>query len=198
MHHAMSVVGITGGIGMGKSTVASMLSDSGREIVDTDVIARKLTVANGDAMSEILSTFGPQVIAPDGGLNRAAMADRIFNRSEDRLRLESILHPQIRRAWQDRVSLLRNRKSEAIFVVIPLLFETSAEQEFDHIVCVACSTSDQQDRLRDRGFSESHSEARIRAQWDIEKKIGLSDTVVWTSCRMKITQQQVGETLGSF
>ena len=72
----MSVVGITGGIGMGKSTIASMLSDSGREVVDTDLIARQLTVANGEAMPEIVSSFGAEVITSDGGLNRAAMAYR--------------------------------------------------------------------------------------------------------------------------
>ncbi|MDA7667775.1 dephospho-CoA kinase, partial [bacterium] len=72
----MSVVGITGGIGMGKSTIASMLSASGREVVDTDFIARQLTLPNGEAIPEILSSFGPEVIASDGGLNRAAMAER--------------------------------------------------------------------------------------------------------------------------
>jgi dephospho-CoA kinase len=193
----MSVVGITGGIGMGKSTIASMLSDSGREVVDTDLIARQLTVTNGEAMPEIVSAFGAEVITSDGGLNRAAMAERIFNRSKDRLLLESILHPRIRRAWQDRVSLFRNRESDPIFVVIPLLFETSAEKEFDHIVCVACALSEQQNRLRDRGFSESHAEARIRSQWSIERKMDLSDTIVWTSCRLEITQRQLADTLGS-
>ena len=191
----MSVVGITGGIGMGKSTVASMLSDTGREVVDTDVLARNLTIANGEAMPEILSSFGSEVIASDGGLNRAAMAEKIFNRPEDRLLLESILHPRIRRAWQDRVSLFRVRKCESIFVVIPLLFETRSEREFDHIICVACASSEQQSRLRERGFSESHAEARIRSQWSIEQKMSLSDTVVWTSCRMETTQRQLRDTL---
>jgi dephospho-CoA kinase len=192
----MSVVGITGGIGMGKSTIASMLSASGREVVDTDFIARQLTLPNGEAIPEILSSFGPEVIASDGGLNRAAMAERIFNRSQDRLLLESILHPRIRRIWQDRVSTFRTRKSDPIFVVIPLLFETRSEQEFDHIVCVACTLNEQQNRLRDRGFSESHAEARIGSQWSIEKKMDLSDTVVWTSCRLEITKRQLGDPLG--
>ncbi|MBT5707289.1 MAG: dephospho-CoA kinase [Verrucomicrobia bacterium] len=193
----MSVVGITGGIGMGKSTIASMLSASGREVVDTDFIARQLTLPNGEAIPEILSSFGPEVIASDGGLNRAAMAERIFNRSQDRLLLESILHPRIRRIWQDRVSTFRTRKSDPIFVVIPLLFETRSEQEFDHIICIACTLNDQRNRLRDRGFSESDAEARIRSQWSIEKKMDLSDTVVWTSCRLEITKRQLGDPLGS-
>ena len=125
------------------------------------------------------------------------MAERIFNRSQDRLLLESILHPRIRRIWQDRVSTFRTRKSDPIFVVIPLLFETRSEQEFDHIICIACTLNDQRNRLRDRGFSESDAEARIRSQWSIEKKMDLSDTVVWTSCRLEITKRQLGDPLGS-
>ena len=187
----MSVVGITGGIGMGKSTVAGMLSDTGYEHVDTDSIARSLTVAGGDAMAEIVSSFGAEVIDLDGGLNRSAMAERVFNSTEDRLLLESILHPRIHRLWQDRVSEFRTQNQGLIFVIIPLLFEIHAEQEFDSIVCVACRSLDQRNRLRDRGFSESHAEARIRSQWNIEKKMNQSDIVIWTSCQLKITRQQV-------
>ena len=182
---------------MGKSTLAEMVKTTGALVVDTDQIARELTVPGGDAMVEIRDSFGVGVIAEDGGLDRQAMAARVFENEAERGRLETILHPRIRDTWQKAVSAYRGKGDRWSFVVIPLLFETGSEEEFDHILCVACQRKDQEERLLERGFSAEHARLRIESQWDIEKKMRLSDWVIWTSCRQELTRIQLDWILGS-
>ena len=96
------IIGLTGGIGSGKSAVADLFSALGVAVVDTDAIAHELTGVNGAAMAEIAVEFGPEVIAPDGRLNRDAMRRQVFSDSSARARLEAILHPMIRRESEAR------------------------------------------------------------------------------------------------
>ena len=181
---------------MGKSTVAAFLQKADFPVVDTDTIARELTVAGGAALPEIVRVFGREVLANDGGLNRPVMADQVFHDAKKRLQLESILHPMIRFAWQEQVRPFRGVEEKRILVVIPLLFETACEGEFDRVVCVACRPEEQQERLRVRGWSDSQANARIKAQWPIERKICSSDMVIWTSCRLEWTYRQLAEEFG--
>lgn len=181
---------------MGKSTISAFLQDAGFPVVDTDILARELTVAEGAALPEIVRVFGRGVLAVDGGLNRSLMADRIFRNEECRGQLEAILHPRIRSAWQEQVQGFRDDSERLIFVVIPLLFETACAAELDRVVCVACRAQEQMDRLRERGWSEAHANARIEAQWPIERKIGLADVVIWTSCQLHYSYRQLTDTFG--
>ena len=187
----MSVFGLTGGVGMGKTTVADMLSERGVELVDTDSIARQLTAIGGAALPAIVSAFGESVISASGGLDRESMARLVFQNSSERQKLESILHPLIRKQWQSRVVAFQNRSEAHLVVVIPLLFETGVEHAFDRLVCVACSEKDQLLRLAKRGWSEQHSIDRIRSQWPIERKMALCDVVVWTGCSLELSQRQI-------
>ena len=192
----MSVIGLTGGVGMGKSTVASWLAQGGVEIVDTDLIAREITRPGSEALPEIVGEFGSEMVSTGGQLDRARMAELVFRDRQALQRLESILHPRIRKVWKGRVAPYRRDPVEKVVVVIPLLFETRSEGEFDQVTSVACRGEDQRHRLRGRGWSEEQIEARIGNQWPIERKTAASSVMIWTSCDEGITRRQLARING--
>lgn len=192
----MSVIGLTGGVGMGKSTVASWLAQGGVEIVDTDLIAREVTQPGAEALHEIVGEFGLEMLSPEGQLDRARMADLVFRERQALRRLESILHPRIREVWQRRVAPYRCESAEKVVVVIPLLYETRSEGEFDQVISVACRGVDQRHRLRGRGWSEEQIETRIENQWPIERKIAAASVMIWTSCDQGFTRRQLARING--
>ncbi len=186
----MKVLGVTGGVGMGKSFTDNLLRQRGVSVIDTDILARDLVQPGQPALDEICQTFGPDFIAPDGHLRRRELAKLVFADSSARLRLEAILHPRIRQLW--RAAVAANRaKQNLIGVIIPLLFETNAQPEFDATICVACSASAQRQRLLNRGWSPEQIDQRIRAQWPVEKKMALADFVIWTEAGFDVHQQQL-------
>ncbi|HYG25024.1 MAG TPA: dephospho-CoA kinase [Verrucomicrobiae bacterium] len=187
----MKLWGLTGGVGMGKSTLAAVLRNLGFEVVDTDSLAREFTRPGEQALSEIVRTFGSSIVDEKGELRRGALADLVFSDSSARHRLHEILHPRIRNAWKARLMAWRRAGIENGVVVIPLLFETNAEEEFDHTLCVACSTTSQWNRLSARNWISKHIEQRIASQMPIEEKMQRSTFVVWTEGPMEITVQQV-------
>ena len=176
----MKVLGLTGGVGMGKSTAAQMLRERGVAVVDTDVLARQVVEPGKPALAEVVKAFGGEIVGPDGQLRRAELARRVFADAAARARLEKILHPRIRALWQAQVETWRAEGRPLAVVVIPLLFETRAEAELDGTICLACTAATQQERLRARGWSAEQIEQRIRAQWPVEQKIARANYVVWT------------------
>jgi dephospho-CoA kinase len=196
----MKVCGLTGGIGMGKSTAAGFFQKHGARIVDTDGLARQLVQPGQPALNEIQIAFGKDLVSPDGRLRREALARIIFADAAARRRLEAILHPRIRECWLAQIETWRaaskrpaatvreHRGSDGgrrehhmlAVVVIPLLFETHAESAFDKTVCVACSAATQRQRLLNRGWTPEQIQQRNAAQWPIEQKIARADFVVWT------------------
>src|SRR6185503_17604820 len=150
----MKLFGLTGGIGMGKSTSASLLQKHGIPVIDTDVIAREVVEPGQPALQEILTTFGREMLGSDGRLRRGALAAVVFSHPDRLKQLEAILHPRIRDRWMAWVEERRLERQRAAAVVIPLLFETSAQTHFSAVVCTACSAATQQERLRARGWSE--------------------------------------------
>lgn len=191
----MKVIGLTGGIGMGKSVVARMFARRGVAVVDTDDLAREVVRPGQPALAEVQALFGPGVIGPDGALNRAELARRVFASEVSRKQLEAILHPRIRAIWLERVEEWRKAGHAAGVVVIPLLFETHSEKHFDPVICVACSGAVQAERLRARGMTAEQIEARNRAQWAIERKMELADHVIWNEGALPVTEEQVGQVL---
>ncbi len=173
-------LGITGGIGMGKSTAAELLLRLGVEVVDTDVLARELVAPGQPALVEIREAFGSRILQADGALDRAALADLVFRDPCARIRLEGLLHPRIRNAWQERLREWATSGRPTAAVVIPLLFETAAESHFDVVVCLACSPQTQRRRLRARGWSDPQIDGRIGAQLPIERKMEQCQHVIWT------------------
>lgn len=188
---AVILLGITGGIGMGKSTSAEHLTSLGIPVIDTDRIARDLVQPGQLALAEIVASFGQGILDAAGALNRARLAELVFAQPNARTQLEGILHPKIRETWRQQVSQWRAAGTPAAAVVIPLLFETQADPDFDAIVCVACSETRQRRRLLDRGWTEQHLEERRAAQWPIAEKIRRSSFVIWTEPPVEIHRRQL-------
>jgi dephospho-CoA kinase len=186
----MLVVGLTGGVGMGKSTVAEVLCGRGEMLIDTDVLAREAVAPGSEALAKIRENFGAGVIALNGFLDRAKLAAEVFEVPERRKLLESIVHPPIREAWRKWVEAIRLEGRERAVVIIPLLFETGAEKELDRTVCVGCSPSVQITRLRARGWSGEHAWKRISAQWPIGQKMDRADGVIWNDSTLEICREQ--------
>jgi dephospho-CoA kinase len=187
----MILIGLTGGIGMGKSTVADFLVAKREFVVDTDVIARDLVKPGEKALRAIEAEFGSDVIGVDGALDRGALGKVVFQSEERRRALEQILHPPIRQAWKDWAEERSKAGTKRAVVVIPLLFETEAEKELDLTICVACSAPVQRERLRSRSWSDNEIGRRIAAQIDVRKKMEQADRVVWNEASIEVCQEQV-------
>jgi dephospho-CoA kinase len=187
----MKVFGLTGGIGMGKSTAAGLLRHRGLPIVDTDQIAREITEPGQPAVAEILAQFGEQFVDEDGHLDRAKLARKIFSDTAAREKLEMITHPKIRALWLAQIDAWRRESRPVAVVIIPLLFETAARAHFDETICVACSAATQLQRLLARRWTREHIEQRIKAQMPIAQKMLLADYVVWTEASLDVHAEQL-------
>lgn len=187
----MKLLGLTGGVGMGKTACAQLLRWRGAAVVDTDELARELVEPGQPALQEIVSAFGKEILDEQGRLRRETLAQIVFADPEARRQLEAILHPRIRDAWRAQVAAWRAEGKPLGVVVIPLLFETGAESEFDAVICVACSAETQRQRLLARGWSAEQIEQRIAAQMPIEEKMLRANYVIWTEAGMDVHAQQV-------
>lgn len=176
----MTLFGLTGGIGMGKSTAAKLLAQRGFPVLDTDTIAREIVAPGQPALAEITGRFSHAILTPDGHLDRARLAELVFADPAARHQLEAILHPRIRAVWTQQTEIWRTEGRPTAIVIIPLLFETAAQTAFDATLCLACSAATQLDRLRDRGWTPDQIAARNRAQFPTEKKMSLATYVIWT------------------
>ncbi len=191
----MKLFGLTGGIGMGKSAAAQILEQRGVPVVDTDVLARRIVEPGQPALAEIQRAFGNHLVAPDGQLRRDELARIIFADPAARRKLESLTHPRIRELWGKQVELWRGQNQPVGIVVIPLLFETNAEKEFDATICVACSEATQRKRLQERGWTPEEIAQRIAAQLPIEKKIARADFVAWSEDNLDVLEEQLDQIL---
>lgn len=187
----MKVLGLTGGIGMGKSTAGKLLQDWGVALVDSDILARQVVEPGQPALSEIQQAFGPEIVGADGRLRRGELARRVFGDSAALKRLEEILHPRIRQLWQAQVEAWRAEGQPLAVVVVPLLFETGAGPNFDAVVCIACSAASQYERLRARGWDREQIEKRIQAQWPVERKMELANYVAWSEGTVETLAEQL-------
>ena len=194
----MHLLGLTGGVGMGKSACADLLRTRDVPVIDTDQLAREVVEPGQPALHEVRQAFGAQVFDPAGQLRRDLLAQRVFSDPAARKQLEEILHPRIRRLWQERTNDWRIRKSRLGVVVIPLLFETKAEKEFDSVICVACSAETQQTRLRARGWSDQEIQQRIGAQWPVDQKIARANHVIWAEGSLAVHAAQLDRILTAY
>lgn len=188
----MNVFGLTGGIGMGKSTAEKLLRQRGVSTIDTDCIAREIVEPGQPALDEIQSAFGKDIVSADGKLRRDALAQVVFSDPVARQKLEGILHPRIRDLWKRQIESWRAQRKALAVVIIPLLFETGGEKEFTTSICLACSAATQRQRLQDRGWSSEDIQRRVAAQWPIDKKMSRADHVIWTEGPLDILAAQLG------
>lgn len=187
----MKLCGLTGGVGMGKSTAAGFLLQLGARVVDTDDLAHELVQPGQPALAEIADAFGKHLLAPDGKLQRAELAKIVFADTAAREKLEAILHPRIRERWSAQVAQWRQENCPLAVVVIPLLFETQAENQFEKIICVACSPASQLERLQARHWSPEQIQQRIAAQMPVAQKIARAHSVIWSEGTPEIHRRQL-------
>ncbi len=175
-------IGLTGGIGSGKSLVAGMLRELGAAVVDADRVAREVMAPGGPAYADVVREFGPEVVGPDGSLDRRALAARIFGDAGARHRLNQLTHPHIRRRMAEEADRLAATPGvEVIVFDIPLLLETTDGRELglDGIVVVYADEATRVRRLMARdGLSESDARQRVAAQMPLEGKVARADWVV--------------------
>jgi len=189
------VLGLTGGVGMGKSTAARLLKKVGLPVVDSDDLAREAVHPGTEGLAEIADEFGEGFLKADGSLDRDKMASTVFQDEAARKRLEAIIHPRVRTVWEKQIDQWREQKRPVGVVVIPLLFEVDLQDSFDAVLCVACTANTQRARLRERNWDDAQITARIAAQMDIAQKMDLADHVLWNEGAPELLMDQMKEIL---
>ena len=170
----MLVVGLTGGIGSGKSLAAQFFAELGALVIDADQLARDAIERGSEGFDELIATFGDSVLN-NGLVDRRALGELVFRDSEAKKKLEGIIHPIVRREFEEAVQSLE--KDEVLIYEIPLLFETKAMDRFDYIVTVEADMQLRKDRLLKKGLRISEIESRIAAQATREERTSIADQV---------------------
>jgi dephospho-CoA kinase len=168
----MRVIGLTGGIGCGKSLAAQYFAELGALVIDADQLARAAIERGSQGFDEVVSFFGDSILT-NGEIDRRALGELIFKDSEGKKRLENIVHPFVRREFEEAVASLKS--DETLIYEIPLLVETGAQDRFDMVVTVESSLENRISRLRQRGMHISEIEGRIASQATREQRIEVAD-----------------------
>jgi dephospho-CoA kinase len=187
----MLLVGLTGGIGSGKSTAARMLRERGAVVFDADVLAREAVAPGTEGHRAVVERFGAAVLAPGGELDREALAAVVFADPAARRDLEAIVHPEVRRLFAEGSEAYRDT-DRVVVLSAPLLVETGMHSAFDVLVVVGVPEGVQVERLmRDRGMSEDAIRARIAAQAPLEDKAAVADILLDNEGSPEDLEQQV-------
>ena len=185
----MLVIGLTGGIGSGKTTVSDRFAQHGIPVIDTDQLARELVEPGQPVLAEIVAAFGPDCLGGDGRLHRARLRERVFADPAGRRRLEAILHPRIRTLVQERVVALT---SPYCLVVIPLLVETGMTDLVDRILVVDVSEAEQIRRVMARdGIAEEQVRRMLAVQARRDQRLALADDVLENAGDLDLLTRQV-------
>lgn len=188
-------VALTGGIATGKSTVLRRLMAAGIPAIDADVLARQVVAPGAPAYAAVVARFGLAVLDDTGAIDRRALAAIVFADPSARRDLEAIVHPAVYEAIAAWFAALPGDTRLAV-ADIPLLYETGREKDFDVAVVVACGRDEQIRRVIARdGVSREEAEARLAAQWPIERKVAAADHVIWTTGTLADTDSQVAQLL---
>jgi dephospho-CoA kinase len=190
----MLLIGLTGNIASGKSTVARLLSERGATIIDADVLARRVVEPGMPAFDEIVRRWGQHVVSPDGSLDRDALRRLVFSRQEQLEELNEIVHPEVA-AYRDRlVDEARQRGDRLVVQDIPLLFERGIVDQFDRIVLVDAPRPVRLERLmRERGLSETEAMDMITAQMPAELKRARADYLIENVGTVRELEERVSE-----
>ncbi|KKO52877.1 dephospho-CoA kinase [Paenibacillus sp. DMB20] len=188
-------IGLTGGIATGKSTVSSMLVRKGALLVDADVIAREVMLPGHPVLAEVAAHFGQDILQTDGQLDRKKLGEIVFNDPKERLALNGITHPAIRREIRRQMEAYEKSNPEQLVVVdIPLLYESELQSLFHKVMVVYVPRKTQLQRLMERDrLTEEQAKARLDSQMDIEQKKRMADYVIDNSGSMAETERQLDE-----
>ncbi|PEE39188.1 dephospho-CoA kinase [Bacillus pseudomycoides] len=186
------VIGLTGGIASGKSTVLQMFRELHIPVIDADIIAREVVEQGKEAYKEIVDVFGEEILQADGELDRPKLGSIVFHNEEKRLRLNKIVHPAVRKEMNVQKDMYIKEGMQAVVLDIPLLFESKLTSLVDQILVVAVAPSTQLERLMKRnGFIEEEAKARIDSQMSLVEKITLADKVIYNDGTIAETKAQL-------
>lgn len=180
-------IGLTGGIGCGKSTVLRFFEEAGAETVETDALVRELLAHDETLIHQVAEAFGNDVLDEKGRVDRKRLASKVFDNSEALALLESLLHPLVRVRWMERVKQARR----VLIVEIPLLFEKDLEGHFVKTLCVSSSPEVQMERLQARGMSYSEIQSRKQRQLGLDEKMRRADIVLHNNGSLEHLKEQV-------
>lgn len=191
----MTLLALTGGIASGKSTISRMLAEKGAVIVDADAIVREVQAPGSSVLAAIAAEFGPEVLRPDGSLDRPALGARVFGHPERLAALNALVHPAVREESQRRFRAALSADPGALVVYdVPLLAESRGTGEWDLVVVAHAPAELRVRRLVDqRGLSEAEARARVAAQAGDDERLALADVVIDTAGDMDATRRQVDE-----
>jgi dephospho-CoA kinase len=188
----VKLVGLTGGIASGKSTVAEILARQGAAIINADVLAREVVEPDRQAWTEIVNTFGTAVLQPDRFLDRQKLRAIIFDDPAARKKLESIIHPQVRALAEQRIREHAAAGYAVIVYEVPLLFEGNLQEWLRPVILVACDVDTQRNRLQSRdNLSAAQAQKHIDAQMSLEAKRRLADYVIENNGSLEDLERQV-------
>jgi dephospho-CoA kinase len=193
------IIGLTGGIASGKSTVSSMFTEMGITVIDADIEARLAVEPGEQAYNDIVSHFGKDILKEDGTINRPALGAVIFNNEEKRLLLNSIVHPAVRERMAQKRQAAETANEKAVVMDIPLLFESKLTGLVEKIIVVFVDEKTQLQRLMARnGFSEDEALSRIKSQMPLKDKVDLADEIIDNSGSIEQSRHQLMEILGKW
>jgi dephospho-CoA kinase len=191
----MLIVGLTGGVASGKSTVSKVFKEEGAYLIDADRIARELVQPHTSAWHELLRVFGEEILQPDGSVHRKRLAALVFAHPEKRAVLNRLLHPRIKEETQRRLEEIGRRDPGAIVVIdAALLVETGSYREVDWLIVVQSSKARQIERLERRdGMSREEAERIVAAQLPLEAKLKVADIVFSNDGTIEETRRRAKE-----
>jgi dephospho-CoA kinase len=188
----VKLVGLTGGIGSGKSTVAAILRRLGAAIINADELSREVVQPEQEAWKEIIKTFGPDILQEDKTLDRRKLRKIVFDNPEARKQLEAIIHPRVRALAERRISELAATGSSVIVYEVPLLFEAQIHLWLRPVILVACDLETQKKRLLERDhLTELEAQQHVDAQMSLEEKRKLADHVIENDGTLEELEQDV-------
>ncbi len=190
------VIGLTGGIASGKSTVSKMFQGFHIPVIDADIIAREVVEPGKEAYNEIVKAFGKEVLEENGELNRPKLGGIVFHNEEKRLLLNGIVHPAVRKEMNAQKDQYIRGNAQAVVLDIPLLFESKLTSLVDRILLVYVDNETQITRLMERNnFTEEEAKARIASQMPLQEKIALADKVMNNNGTIEETKAQLSSLL---
>lgn len=196
-HVRPKIIGLTGAMASGKSTVARFLAERGIPTISADAVVHELLAKDGAAVSPLTTAFGESIVASDGSINRAAFAAIIFHDSNKRKRAEAILHPMVNAAMMARAQSSEMKQEPIIVMEIPLLFEAGLKHPFDAVITVAAPAFLRRRWAKQNGFSPADWRRRENAQWPLKKKMQLSDYVIENTGTVDLLRQKVAAIIAS-
>ena len=192
----MKLVGLTGGIASGKSTVAAILKQLGAAVINADELSREVVLPEQDAWKEIVKTFGADILQQDKTLDRKKLRTIVFDNPEARKKLEAIIHPKVRALAEERIRELAAAGRSIIVYEVPLLFEGQLHHWLRPVILVACDINTQKKRLRDRDhLTATEAQRHIGAQMSLEEKRKLADYVIENTGSLEDLKQEVKSVL---